>query len=101
MPNRPTRTFLTQIDVIVLNSALQFLCSLSLTLLALLLCVELVFEPSDAAILPARTVQHDLVHGLSICSEVSQPGLIQQSLLAIRENEVSAATNVVVRLQLQ
>jgi hypothetical protein len=56
-----SENFLTQIEVIVLSSLLQFLCSLSLTLLALLFCVELVFESSDAAVLPPRTVRHDPV----------------------------------------
>jgi hypothetical protein len=97
MPNRLRRTFLTQIDVIVFSSVFQFLCSLSLTLLALLLCVDLVFEPSDTAILAARTVRHDLVRGRPFRSEVSQHGLIQHSLLAIRESEIAARTNVVAR----
>lgn len=63
MPNRFRRTSLPQIDVIVFSSVLQFLCSLSVTLLALLLCVELVFEPSGAAILPPQAVRHDLCMG--------------------------------------
>lgn len=98
---RLRRTFLTKIDVIVFSAALQFLCSLILMLLVLLHCVELVFEPSDAAILPPRTVRRDLVRGLPFCSEVSQHGLIQQNFLAIRESETSSRTNVVVRPQLQ
>jgi uncharacterized membrane protein len=92
---------LTQIDVIVFSAVLQFLCSLFLTLLALLHCVELVFEPSDAAVLPPRTVRRDLVRGRPFYSEVSQHGRIQQTPLAIRESETSARTNVVVRPQLQ
>jgi hypothetical protein len=59
-------------------------------LLALLHRVELVFEPSDAAILPPRTVRRDLVRGRTFCSEVSQHGLIQNILLAIGESETSA-----------
>jgi hypothetical protein len=90
-------TCLTQIDVIVFSAVLQFLCSLFLALLAILLCVELVFQPSDAAILPHRTVRRDPGRGRPFCSEVNLDGRIQQTVLAIRESEISARTNVVVR----
>jgi hypothetical protein len=83
---------LTEIYVIVFSAVLPFLCLLSLSLFTLLFCVDLVFEPSDTAILLPRTVRHDPVRGRPLRSEVSQDGLI-----SVRESETSARTNVVVR----